>query len=55
MTSVLPSGIVGIAVIPTMLRMLSNLRMATHGLWIVLLAVHLLLGEVDFGLSLERG
>ena len=48
-SGVLVSGIVGIAVVPTML---THLGTETYGLWVVVLSTVVLLGEVDFGLSL---
>ncbi len=47
-SGVLVSGIVGIAVVPTML---SHLGAESYGLWVVVLSIVVLLGEVDFGLS----
>jgi O-antigen/teichoic acid export membrane protein/SAM-dependent methyltransferase len=45
---ILISGIVAIAVVPTML---SHLGAETYGLWVIVLAVVALVGEFDFGLG----
>jgi O-antigen/teichoic acid export membrane protein/2-polyprenyl-3-methyl-5-hydroxy-6-metoxy-1,4-benzoquinol methylase len=47
-SGVLVSGIVGIAVVPTML---SHLGAQAYGFWVAVLAVVALIGEVDLGLS----
>jgi len=47
-TGMLISGIVGIAIVPTML---GHLGFEAYGLWVAVLAVVVLIGEVDLGLS----
>src|SRR6266566_5959469 len=47
-TGMLISGVVGIAIVPTML---GHLGFEAYGLWVAVLAVVVLIGEVDLGLS----
>ena len=47
-TGMLVSGIVGIAIVPTML---GHLGFEAYGLWVAVLAAVIVIGEIDLGLS----